>query len=193
MPEQQPIEWATIGKIVAPFGLRGAVKVRSLSDVPDRFVSLESVYLGPEYTRHTIEVVRPHKGEIYILKFSGVNNADAAESLRNRAMYIPLDQLAELPTDSYYQHDIIGLSVITLSGRKLGVISDIIVTGSNDVYVIAAPSGKQLLIPAIKQIIKQVDLLRKVMYIDPIEGMIDDNAIVDNPNIRLEGEEEQTE
>lgn len=190
MLEQQPMEWATIGKIVAPFGVRGEVKVLSLSDIPGRFMAFKDIYLGSQHARYTIVAARPTRNEVYILKFSGIDDIDAAETLRNHDLSIPLDQLAELPPDSYYQHDILGLRVSTLHGHEVGSIVDIIATGSNDVYVIDAPSGKQILIPAIKEVIRQVDLVRKVMYIDPISGMIDDDAIIDYPDTNSEREEE---
>lgn len=180
MPMQNKTEWATIGKIVALFGLRGELKVISFSDIPDRFASLDSVYVGSEHTRHVIEGVRPHKGDLVLLKLHGINDATAAEPFRNQDLCIPLDQLAELPPDSYYQHDILGLQVFTLEDRSIGVIVDIIVTGSNDVYVVKDQDGKQILIPAIKEMIKQVDLVRRKMYIDPIKGLIDDDAVVDS-------------
>jgi 16S rRNA processing protein RimM len=178
MPEQKITEWATIGKIVAPFGIRGELKVFSLSDVPSRFTSLKGVYLGPDYTYHTIQNVRPYKGDMVLLKFADINDATTAETLRKRDIFIPLDQLAQLPPDSYYQHDILGLHVATLSGRDLGVIVDIIETGSNDVYVVESPQKQQNLIPAIKEVIKQIDLIRHMMYIDPMDGLLDDSEII---------------
>lgn len=176
---QSQREWATVGKIVGPFGLRGEVKVRSLSDVPERFGQLAAAYVTPDYRRYAIKSVRPYKGDMLLLKLSGINDANAAETLRDCDLCIPLDELAELPADSYYQHDILGLQVMTLAGRELGPIEDIIVTGSNDVYVVKTPEGRQLLIPALKEIIKQIDLVRRVMYIDPIRGLIDDDALID--------------
>jgi len=191
MPTQKITEWATIGKIVAPFGLRGQLKVNSLTDIPDRFAQLEAVYLSPDYERYTIKEVRPYKGDMVLLKIDGITNATAAETLRDRDLCIPEDQLAQLPPDLYYQHDILGLAVARLDvERTVGTIVDIIVTGGNDVYVIKAPDGKQFLIPAVKAIIKQVDLLRRVMYIDPIGGLLDDDAIVDEQEgVTEEGEE----
>src|SRR5436305_2104114 len=79
-----------------------------------------------------------------------------SEPLRNQDLSIPLSKLAKLPPDSYYQHDILGLHVFTLDGQDLGTIVDIIVTGSNDVYSIKTPDGSQILIPAIKDVIKQI-------------------------------------
>ncbi len=186
MPKQQDTEWATIGKVVAPFGLHGELKVLSLTDIPNRFAELEAIYLGPDHMRHRINSVRPYKGEMVVLKLAGVEDANTAETLRNLDLTIPLSQLAKLPPDSYYQHDILGLQVLTLDGREIGRIMDILVTGSNDVYIIkAAADGKQVLIPAIKDVIKQVDLIRQMMYIEPIQGLLDNDDTVGS------GEEEE--
>jgi 16S rRNA processing protein RimM len=190
MPDHNTTEWAAIGKIVAFFGIHGELKVFSLSDVPDRFAQLESVYLRPGYARYAIERVRPYKGNMLVLKLSGIDDANAAEALRDHELCIPLDQLAGLPPDSYYQHDIIGLHVTTLEGQTVGTITDILVTGGNDVYVIKTASGREALIPAIKDVVKQVDLLRRSMYIDPMPGLLDDDAVIVGPDSRDDGEEE---
>jgi 16S rRNA processing protein RimM len=175
-------EWATIGKIVAPFGIKGELKIFSLSDVPDRFVALKAVYLSPDYGRYTLKAVRPYKGTMWILKFAGVNDATTADTLRGRDVVIPLAELATLPDDSYYQHDILGLQVLRLDGREVGSVTDIWATGGNDVYVLKGADGQQVLIPAIKDVIKQIDLIRHVMYIDPMKGLLDDDAVIDDPN-----------
>src|SRR5205085_4779866 len=88
---------------------------------------------------------------------------------------IPLSKMAQLPPDSYYQHDILGLQVFTLGGKAVGTIVDIIVTGSNDVYVIKSADGPQQLIPAIKDVVKQIDLIRRTMHIDPMPGLLDNS------------------
>ncbi len=180
-PMKNTTEWATIGKIVAPFGIRGELKIHPLTDIPDRFVTLKAVYFSTDHSLHTIQSVRPYKGEMLLLKFAGVDDANAAETLRDVELCIPIDELAELPPDAYYQHDILGLQVYKLDGSPVGTISEIIPTGGNDVYALATPDGKQALIPAIKEIIKQIDLLRRVMYIDPIKGLLDDEAEVVDP------------
>jgi 16S rRNA processing protein RimM len=179
VPKQQETEWATIGKVVALFGLQGELKVRLLTDIPNRFAQLESVYLGREHTRYSIKSVQPYKGEMILLKLKGVDDANAAEVLRNMDISIPLSQLADLPQDSYYQHDIIGLLVCTLDGQNLGHIVDIMATGSNDVYVIKTTEGQQVLIPAIKQVIKQIDLIHRTMHIDPLPGLLDNSSSSD--------------
>ncbi len=173
---QNETEWATIGKVVAPFGVRGELKVRLLTDIPNRFAQLDAIYLGPEHRRYSIKSVRPYKGEMIVLGLEGLADANIAEEQRGFEVCIPLDKLAKLPPDSYYQHDIMGLRVFTLDGRDLGKVVDIILTGSNDVYVIKTAEGKQVLIPAIKQVIKQIDLIRSTMHIDPIPGLLDNSG-----------------
>ena len=174
MSKLSETEWATIGKVVALFGVHGELKVRLLTDIPNRFSELDAVYVGQQHTRHVIESVRPYKGEMIILKLANFDDANAAEALRNAELQIPLSKVAKLPPDSYYQHDILGLQVLTLGGKAVGTIVDIIVTGSNDVYVVKTLDGTQQLIPAIKDVIKQIDLIRRTMHIDPIPGLLDD-------------------
>ncbi len=175
MPEQNKIEWATIGKVVALFGLGGELKVRVLTDIPNRFAELDAVYVGDSHTRRVIESTRPYKGDTILVKFKGIDDATGAEKLRSADLFIPASELAKLPAGSYYQHDIIGLRVFTLDNTHLGTIVDIIETGSNDVYVIKMDNGAQQLIPAIKDVIKQIDLLRHTMHIDPMPGLLDNS------------------
>jgi 16S rRNA processing protein RimM len=176
VPKQNEKDWATIGQVVALFGVHGELKVRLLTDTPNRFSELETIYVGASHASYPIQSVRPYKGEMIVLKFKGIDDANAAEPLRNQELYIPLSELAQLPPDSYYQHDILGLQVLTLEGEELGQIVEIIVTGSNDVYCIKNPDGSQVLIPAIKDVIKQIDLIRRTMHIDPLPGLLDNIA-----------------
>ena len=188
MVDRSETEWATIGHIVAPFGIRGELKVYLMTDIPNRFAQLETIYLGPEHTPRRIVGARPHKGETVVLRLQGVDDVNTADTLRKVALMIPLSQMAKLPPDSYYHHDILGLQVITLKGQSIGTIVDIIETGGNDVYVIRdQESGKEHLIPAIKDVVKQVDLIRRMMYIDPIQGLLD----TDEAESSLPGEEDE--
>jgi 16S rRNA processing protein RimM len=176
VPKQNATDWATVGQIVALFGVRGELKVRLLTDIPNRFAELQTVYVGGNHTSYSIQSVRPYKGEMVVLKLSGIDDANAAAPLCTQELFIPLSELAPLPPDSYYQHDILGLQVFTLDGQELGQIVEIIVTGSNDVYSVKKSDGSQVLIPAIKDVIKQIDLIRRTMYIDPLPGLLDNEA-----------------
>jgi 16S rRNA processing protein RimM len=185
VPKTQTTEWATIGQVVALFGIRGELKVRLLTDIPGRFQQLEAINIGLDHRRYLIERVRPYKGEMIVLKLAGIDDTTAAEPLRRLDLCIPLSHLAKLPSDSYYQHDILGLRVHTLDGRELGPIVEIIETGSNDVYAIKGQDGKQVLIPALKSVVKQIDLMRHTMYIDPLPGLLEPPTAED-----IEDEEE---
>jgi 16S rRNA processing protein RimM len=176
VPKRQETAWATIGQVVALFGIRGELKVRLLTDIPDRFEQLEAIYLGTEHRQHTIERVRPYKGEMIVLKLAGLEDANAATPLLRQEIMIPESQLAQLPPDSYYQHDILGLTVLTLDGRVIGPIIDILQTGSNDVYTLKESDGRQVMIPAIKEVVKRIDLIRHTMYIDPLPGLLEPPA-----------------
>ena len=173
MPESKKTEWATIGQVVTLFGVHGELKVRPLTDIPDRFTQLEAVYLGSDYRRLEIERVRPYKGEMVLLKLRGIDDANTAETLCRQNLLIPVSQLAQLPPDSYYQHDILGLTVLLPDGRELGRIVDILETGSNDVYVVRELDGKQVLIPAIREVVRQIDLIRHTVSIDPLPGLLE--------------------
>ena len=188
MPEQIETEWATIGKVVALFGVHGELKVSLLSDIPNRFAELRVAYLGPDHIRHVIKSVRPYKGEMILLGLEHVNDATTAEALRNLDICIPLAELAKLPPGSYYQHDIIGLRVFTLGGYDVGEIIDVMITGSNDVYVVKTAAGKQVLIPAIRDVIKEIDLARHTMRIDPMPGLLDNDSIGAREEERLSTE-----
>ena len=176
MPEQSNPEWATIGKVVALFGVGGELKVLMLTDIPNRFEELEVVYVGDSHARRVIERTRPYKGDMILVKLEGIDDTTSAEKLRGADLLIPVGELAKLPPDSYYQHDIIGLRVFTLDERPLGTIVDIIETGSNDVYVVKMDNGTQQLIPAIKAVIKRIDLPQHTMHIDPIPGLLDNSG-----------------
>ncbi len=97
MPNSDETEWATIGNIVAPFGVRGELKVRPLSDIPNRFTEMKTVYLGPEHVQYRLASVRPYKGDMLVFKLAGIDDVNTAETLRNAPLMIPLNQLAELP------------------------------------------------------------------------------------------------
>src|SRR5579859_5895343 len=111
VPEQSKNDWATIGKVVALFGLGGELKVRVLTDIPNRFAELDAVYVGDSHMRRIIEAVSPYKGDTILVKLKGIDDATSAEKLRSADLFIPVSALAKLPPDSYYQHDIIGLRV----------------------------------------------------------------------------------
>lgn len=159
-----------IGKIVNTHGLRGDVKVMPWCD--DAGVFHELAYVLIDGKEFDIEKSRIHKNMV-ILKLSGVDDINDAENLRNKILTVPREELGELPEGTYYICDLLGCMVETVEGRVLGKICDIIKTGSNDVYVVEDDDKKQVLIPVIDEVVKQVDLENKHITVEPLKGLID--------------------
>ena len=162
-----------IGKIVNTHGNRGEVKVYPLTDFPERYQSLEEVFLMTSSKPESllIEKVRFHKGCI-IVKLKGYNSISEAETLKGIEIAIPEKGVWPLGVDEYYHFQIIGLNVYTDEELYLGEVKEIFPTGSNDVYTVKK-GRKEYLIPAIKEVIKEVDLERKRITIHPMEGLLD--------------------
>ena len=170
MPEEPG--FVVVGRILAPWGVRGEVKVEPITDFPDRFSPGEEVYVEGHLFK--IEGMRCHKGKI-LLKLATVDDFAAAEKLRGLFLEIPETKLHPLAADEYYHFQLIGLEVRTTDGRLLGDVVDIIATGSNDVYVVRGKQG-ELLIPAIEDIVKSVELDRKRITVKLVAGLLRDEA-----------------
>jgi len=150
----------TVGQIVKPQGIKGEVKVRSFADDPERFHSLKAVMLGDNKEpadRADVSTCRVQGGSVY-LRLAGVDDRGQAEALRGRYIWIERSQAVPLKEDSYYMSDLIGCAVADENGHTYGAITQIIHTGSNDVYVVRPPEGDELLIPALKSIVSRVDI-----------------------------------
>ncbi|MCE5323374.1 ribosome maturation factor RimM [bacterium] len=167
MPDERDI---VIGKVAAPFGVRGELKVIVHTDFPERFdkgrpVTVKTV----KGRRFTSKVERniAHKGGI-TLKIEGIDDRNAAEDLRDAEFVIDRNEVGDLPEGSYYLFDLIGLKVITDDGRELGEVVEILQSGANDVYETSAG----VLIPAIKQVVVKIDTKERLMVIHPIPGLL---------------------
>ncbi|HEX2986889.1 MAG TPA: ribosome maturation factor RimM [Chloroflexota bacterium] len=156
--------YLVIARIVSPQGNRGEVKAEIVTDYPDRFASTVAVYLGLEHRRYELERFRFQDGAV-VLKLRGVDTIGDAAKLRGTLVEVPEEDAVSLPPDSYFWHQIIGLKVVTVEGDQLGKIDEILETGANDVYVIHGPKG-ELLIPAIKQVVKEVKLDSGTMTVE---------------------------
>ena len=163
-----------VGIIINTFGVKGEVKVMPLTDSPEQFTELERVFLskpGAEMTEYEIRKARPHKKWV-ILRLKGIDGRDEATKLRDMNVYVEREDLGELAEDTYYEADLQGVEVYNMKEELLGVISDILKTPANDIYQIRAEDGGEFLIPAIKDVVKDVDLDGNRMVIDPIHGLI---------------------
>ena len=164
----------TIGKIVNTHGVKGELKVLPTTDEPKRFGLLKEIYVEQkQLQKYKLQSVRYHKNFV-LIKLEGVESMNDAELLKNALIKIDRKDSLPLAKDEYYISDIYELTVYTEEGRNLGVIKDIIYTGSNDVYVIKnQETQKELLIPAIKQVVKEVNIAEGKMVVKLLEGLED--------------------
>lgn len=173
-PNKPSADWVAIGEIVGTFGVRGELKVVPLTDFPDRFEQTPTVYVGDAHTPFAIRSARIHKAQV-LLTLAGVENPESAERLRGSRLWIPATELRPLAEDQYYLHDVVGLRVRHVNGANLGTISDVMPSAGGDLYVVRNDTtGAEVLLPAVKAFIKQVDIAGGIVIVDPIPGIFDD-------------------
>ena len=163
-----------VGVITSTHGIRGEVKVFPTTDDPARYKKLKQVYLvtRKETLPLTIQSVKFFK-QFVIVKFREYNDINEVEQYKNAELWIDRKDAMPLEEGEYYIADLIGLTVMTDEGEKLGVMKDVLQTGANDVYVVEMTDGKELLLPAIKQCILNVDLEQQTMTVHVLDGLMD--------------------
>ncbi len=165
-----------VGKVLSTHGRRGEVKVKPLTDHTQRFSLLERAYLKlerGELIEARIEEVRYHKNFV-LIKFESFNDINEALKLKDALIMIERKEVLKLPEDHYYIFDILGLKVYAEDGTYLGIIRGVMGTGSNDVYEVQK-EGDSWLLPAIKEVIKKIDIERGEMIIHPLAGLFEGN------------------
>jgi len=156
----------TIGQIVAPHGVRGDVRIYPDTDFPKRFLKMKYGYIDGK--KYEVESARLHK-RVVLMKFVGVDDRNAAELLVKKDLQVPREDLVPLQKGQHYIYDILGSAVYDLQGHELGKLTDVLRTGSNDVYVVTADGGKETLLAAIPDVIKSIDESAKKIVVDPPE------------------------
>jgi 16S rRNA processing protein RimM len=165
--------YLAIGHIVGVHGIRGELKVMSMTDYPARYTAGSRVMVGtPGLARPAvIAAARPHRG-MYLVLLDSVSDRTAAEAFVGQYLLIPESEAFPLGEHENYLHDLIGLTVVTVEGEVLGVLREILFTGANDVYVVKGDSG-EVLIPATRQVVVKVDLADSTMKVQLPDGLRD--------------------
>lgn len=168
-------KWFNVGKIVNTHGIKGELKVLSMTDFPEeRYQKGNELTLfieGKEPKSLTIASYRKHKN-FDLLMFEGYSDINEVEGFKQGILKVDESQLQDLDEGEFYFHEIIGCVVRTTSGDELGVVKEILSPGANDVWVVKAPRGKEHLIPYIEDIVKKVDIAQKEIIIEPMEGLL---------------------
>jgi 16S rRNA processing protein RimM len=167
------VEYFKIGQISSAHGVRGEVKVYPLTDNIKRFSKLKTVLMesNGEYKEVAVGTVK-YINDFVIIKLAGIETMNDALKLKNQYVYIHRDNAVKLPKDSYFISDLIGMEVFTEESKLLGMLSNVISTGSNDVYEVKGQDGKLILLPAIGEVILEVDVANKKMLVKLLEGLI---------------------
>jgi 16S rRNA processing protein RimM len=164
-----PPEFLAIGRVLRPHGVRGELLLEALTDFPEHLDGVGTIYLGAAAEPHPLAGARMHRGRL-LIQLEDCVDREAAEAFRGQLVQIWFGDAAPPPPGSYYYHQIVGLAVVTEEGETLGEVTEILETGSNDVYVVNGPSG-EILLPALKSVILKVDLEAKRMTVHLIEGL----------------------
>lgn len=167
-------ELLRVGVISSTHGVRGEVKVYPTTDDPERFLDLDEVLLDAGREQIVLEItnVKFFKNMV-ILKFKGYDSINDIEKYKGRDLLIRRDQAVDLDEDEYFITDLVGLWVVTDEGVNLGELKEVMPTGANDVYIVRQENGKELLLPAIKECILDVDLDQGIMKIHLMDGLLD--------------------
>lgn len=168
---KRPSDFFELGEIVKTRGLRGCLKVYCFTEAICNFTTLKEVFLSAPNESIKCFPVRKIQasGKFLFMELSDINAVEAARSFIGKKVYLPKDFLPKLPDGQYYWHDIIGLNVFTEDGKSLGVITSIFATKSNDVYV--CKGKKEILLPAIADVIVNIDIPGKTMKVRLLKGL----------------------
>lgn len=170
-PERDIVRIGIVGRA---HGVRGLVKVKPVTDSPQRFKDLSSVIVeSPQGTRQQLKIshVFVHHNEVR-LGFEEIGNREEAEELTGSSLNIPIDDVRPLEKDAYYGFEVIGFQVSTVSGRFLGRVEEVMDLPANAVLIVRH-EGKEYLIPSIKDVIKEIDKALGKITIEPVEGLLD--------------------
>jgi 16S rRNA processing protein RimM len=170
-PVGEPV-YLTVGFIRRPHGIHGELIMDIHTDFPDRLRAGAKVFLGDEHKPTKLASVRPH-GISMLVSFLGLTDPESAGRLRNTWVYVPAADRPPLPEGKVYQHQVLGLRVVADDGRELGTLVDIFETGANNIYVVKTAEGKEILLPAIPDVVLEIDLPNGEIKVHLLEGLIE--------------------
>lgn len=171
--------YLAVGLLRRPHGLRGEILFTITTDFPERLRPGGLVYFGEDKREVKIAGRRPHNDGI-IFGFEGISTPEQAAKYTGKMVFVLAEDRPALPEGEYYHHQIIGLGAFDETGQRLGVVSEILETGANDVYVVKNPSGREILLPALEQVVLEIDLERKMMKVRLLPGLVEeDNSQID--------------
>lgn len=169
-PQGEPL-FLAIGKLGRPHGVKGEIILYLLTDFPERLKPGVQVYLGDQHLPIKIRARRAMQGAL-LLKFDGYDSPETVGEISNQFLFVRADDRPSLPDGEYYHHQILGLHAYDERGRFLGKVTEILTTGSNDVYVVQSEDGSEILLPATNEVILDINLQQGLLRVHIIPGLI---------------------
>ncbi len=168
-PDGEPV-YLTVGFIRRPHGVQGEMVMDLHTDFPERMKSGRKLLVGEEHQPLTLASARPHQAGL-LVRFKGIDTPEQAGEFRNQWVYIKASEAPKLPEGRIYQHELLGFQVVDENGQLLGELVEILETGANNVYVVRDESGREILLPAIPEVVLATDTARRVMRVHVLEGL----------------------
>jgi 16S rRNA processing protein RimM len=169
-PVQGGPVFLAIGQLRRSHGIKGEMVMEVLTDFPERIRTGKTVFVGDAHAPMEIASIRGHD-QAMIIRLAGIQTPEEAGQFRNQVVYVRAAELPRLPEGEYYHHQLLGLTVVDEAGQVLGTLAEILETGANDVYLVKTPEAKELLLPAIEDVILGVDLERREIRVRPPEWL----------------------
>ncbi len=168
-PDGEPV-YLTVGFLRRPHGVHGELVMDLHTDFPERMKSGRKLLVGEDHQAHTLASARPHQAGL-IVKFKGIETPEQAGQFRNQWVYIKASEAPKLPEGKIYQHELLGFQVVDDGGQPLGELVEILETGANNVYVVRDEAGREILLPAIPEVVLETDTAHRVMLVHVLEGL----------------------
>jgi len=155
-PQSGGPAYLTIGKLQRTHGVKGEIVMQIMTDFPEKIVKGKVVFIGARHVEYVVRSVRATDQKL-LVSFEGLNDCDQVAILRNQVVTIKTEDANQLPEGEFYHHELIGMKVCEENGTLVGTVQEILVTGANDVYVVQQADGGEVLIPAIRDVILNID------------------------------------
>ncbi len=169
-------EYLVVGSLRRAHGVRGAMVMEIITDFPERLKPGTGVFIGSAHKPMVIESARPHS-EGMLIRFTGLENPEAAAQYRNKLVYVTSADRPALPEGHYYEHQVLGFTVVEdETNETIGMLSEIMHTGANDIYVVERPDGSEVLLPVIASVVRELDMSRRIIRVHLLPGLIDERG-----------------
>jgi len=163
-----------VGRLGRPHGIHGDLPLEVLTDFPERLKPGVWVFTGPDHRRMRMVRSRQHAAGL-LVAFEGISTPEQAAGLRNQLVFVLAEDRPPLDEGEYYHHQLLGLQIVVEGGEAIGRLAEILETGANDVYVVRSPAGAEVLLPAIDEVILDVDLPAGQILIRLIPGLLSED------------------